>query len=164
MLRRGLMKTQARAAVALLFGLVLAAGGCEKKHDQAEHPHEAHGDHKHGDHKHGEGHAEGEGHHHDKDMSPPLKSFHDVLAPVYHAEKGPGRVDKTCADAPAMTKGAAAVANEEGVDHTTARKERDEALTKSVADLETACKGDKAGVEAALEKVHDAFHAFLKEK
>lgn len=42
-------------------------------------------------------------------MSAPLKAFHDTLAPLWHAPKGPDRVAKTCAQAMTMNDKASAI-------------------------------------------------------
>ncbi|NUO53173.1 MAG: hypothetical protein HOV80_30360 [Polyangiaceae bacterium] len=149
-------------SLSVAVGLVLAlgcGGSKEPAHDASHEGEHAEGD-KHEGEKHEGGHEEGGEHHHPK-MEGAIKSFHDVLAPVYHADKGPGRVDKACAATTSMKDEAAKVAAEPKGD-AAAWKTDSDTLTKTVGDLETACKGDKAGVEPALEKVHDAFHALME--
>ena len=84
-------------------------------------------------------------------MSIELMGFHAVLKPVYHAEKGPGRVELACTASASLTDKAGPVSSEP--------------LTKSVADLKAACAVEGRGeVEAKLELVHDAFHAVMEKK
>ncbi len=163
------MKDYVRSAALLsLLPVVLVGCGPEK---EAAHPDQGH---EHGPgpgHEHGPGHEpghEGAGHEHgpghehgEPKMEGALKSLHDVLAPVYHAEKGPGRADKACA-ATGSIKGEAAKVAAEPKGDPAAWKTASDALAKTVGDLEAACKGDKAGVEPALEKVHEAFHVLLE--
>jgi len=138
----------------------LGCGGSKEPAHDASHEGEEHGEHAEGE-KH-EGHEEGHkgGEHHPK-MEGAIKSFHDVLAPVYHADKGPGRVEKACAATASMKEEAGKVAAEPKGD-AAAWKTDSDTLKKTVDDLEAACKGDKAGVEPALEKLHDAFHALME--
>jgi hypothetical protein len=98
--------------------------------------------------KHGGEHGkQGEDHH--KDLAPPLKEFHHVLAPVWHTDPGPGRVEKACANVKAMSEKAAAT--------------NDAELVANVKDLDAACAKDgKAEVETKLGVVHERFHAVAK--
>lgn len=108
------------------------------------------GDHHDKDHHDKDHDGEHKGEHH-RAMTPEVKSFHEVLKPVYHADKGPGRVEQTCSASASLSEKAGPVANE--------------ALTQSVADLATACGAEgRAEVEAKLEIVHDAFHAVMDKK
>jgi hypothetical protein len=146
-------------SLSFALGLAVVVVGCggskEPAHDASHEGDHAEGEKHEGGHKHEEG-----GEHHHPKMEGAIKSFHDVLAPVYHADKGPGRVDKACAATASMKDEAGKVAAEPKGDAAAWKTDAD-ALTKSLVDLETACKGDKAGVEPALEKVHDAFHALM---
>lgn len=158
------MQSALRGSSSLVFGLSLvlvACGGSKEPAHDASHEDASHEGASH----EGEHGSEGEKHghvgekHHPK-MEGAIKSFHDVLAPVYHADKGAGRVDKACAATVTMKDEGAKVAAEPKGD-AAAWKTDAETLQKSVGDLEIACKGDKAGVEPALEKVHDAFHVLM---
>jgi hypothetical protein len=158
-------------ALARLFGTtvvafsVAACGGSSQEPPKDGHHAEGEG---HGEHAEKEGHGEGEGHgdghgekeHHHAKLDGALKAFHDVLAPVYHAEKGPGRNEQACAATASFKDGAGKVAAEPKGDVAAWKTDAD-TLTKTIGDLESACKGDKAGVEPAIEKVHDAFHALM---
>ncbi|HEV7556391.1 MAG TPA: hypothetical protein VGO00_13080, partial [Kofleriaceae bacterium] len=48
--------------------------------------------------------------HHEMNMPPEVVKFHDVLAPHWHADKGPQRMKDTCAVQPEMAADAEAVA------------------------------------------------------
>jgi hypothetical protein len=100
--------------------------------------------------EHGEHHGEHGGHHeeHEK-LSPELHAFHEVLAPVWHSDKGPERVTKTCAQAGTLKEKAQATKDAELVAATTA--------------LAAECdKPGRAEVEQKLGVVHERFHALAK--
>lgn len=99
-----------------------------------------------GEHHHGEHGAKGEEH---EKLSPELHAFHEVLAPVWHSDKGPERVSKTCAQAATLKDKAQAT--------------KDAELVSTTAALATEC--DKPGrpeVEQKLGAVHERFHALAK--
>ena len=98
-------------------------------------------------------------------MPPELKAFHDVLAPRWHAEKGPKRMQDTCAALPDFHSDADALAkatppmNAHADTWTTGTKQ----LVDAVAGLDTTCKAnDAAQFETAFEKVHVSFHHLLE--
>jgi hypothetical protein len=109
-------------------------------------------------------HAGSAEHHGMANMPPELAKFHDVLAPRWHAAKGPQRMQDTCgavgdfhANADALAKATQPTgANADTC--TTATK----ALVAAVGGLDASCKAnDSAGFEPAFEKVHVAFHGLL---
>ena len=137
--------------------LSLAAFGCasQKGPDDAhlQHSHGEHGEHEHGEHGEHKKHAAFTG---------GMKAFHDVLAPAYHAEKGPARDDKTCTGVPAMKDAAGKIALEPKGDPA-AWKAKSDALAQQVDGLGAACASTPRGdVSAKLETVHDAFHALIE--
>lgn len=151
------------SVAAVSFALV----GCGSSSSQGPGPH--HGEGPHGDHHGppGEGHHHehgghhGDGHHHPPDLKGAMKGFHDVLAPVYHMDKGPARNDKACGAAAQMKEGAGKVAAEPAGDPAI-WKAKSDALAQNVDALDKACKADgKPEVAAKLELVHDAFHALM---
>lgn len=98
--------------------------------------------------EHGEHHGKGK-HEDHGNMTPALKDFHHVLAPVWHSPEGKERQDKTCGNLADLKAKAAATADAE--------------LVTDVAAVETACAGaDKKDVETKLATVHDRFHALAK--
>jgi hypothetical protein len=108
--------------------------------------------------------APAEAGHHEHAGPPELSAFHEVLAPRWHAEAGPGRMKDTCgAIAEFRTRAGAvkAAAAPAGVD---AGKWSDAggALEQSVTRLESACAGDQASFDAAFGQVHEAFHAAME--
>lgn len=141
--------------------------GHEHEHgDGSKHAHDHGQDHdhkeKHGDHHEHGGHHEGKGHHKHPPMSPAVKSFHDVLSPVFHMEKGAARAEKTCGVTADMKEKSKAVTAEATDD---AEKARAAKLDASLLELEKACAAaGRPAAEAELEKVHDAFHAVMEKK
>jgi hypothetical protein len=106
-------------------------------------------------------HAEDE--HHGK-LSPEVNAFHEVLRPLWHAEKGDKRKADTCAAVPQLTSSADAIAK--SVPPETANADRwtgaTKALVAAVPELDTACKsGDMGKFETAFSNLHDAFHALM---
>ena len=95
-------------------------------------------------------------------MPPELTTFHDVLAPRWHAAQGPQRIEDTCDAVPELHTKAGAIATmtpPTGADAdtwTTATK----ALVDAVANLDATCKAnDATQFEAAFGKVHESFEA-----
>ena len=110
--------------------------------------------------------AESVEHHEMMNMPPEVATFHDVLAPHWHAEKGPQRMKDTCAALAEMSTKADAVAKAaapDGKDPAVwAAATKD--LVDAVAGLKVSCDGnDAAGFEPAFEKVHHSFHALMGE-
>jgi ABC-type Zn2+ transport system substrate-binding protein/surface adhesin len=138
----------------------LASLGCGAKEQGAEHPHDhAKDEHGKGGHEHGKDHHAGEGDHKHghPELQGAVKDLHGVLAPVYHMEKGAARNDAACAKVSAYKEKSAAVVTEAKPE----AKPKAEELSKTAADLEAACGGDKATVEAKFEVFHDAFHKVM---
>jgi hypothetical protein len=105
-------------------------------------------------------------HHEMMNMPPEVAKFHDVLAPHWHAEKGPQRMKETCLALPEMSTDAQAVAKAAAPDGkdpavwAAATKE----LVDAVAALKATCDGnDATGFETAFEHVHHSFHALMGE-
>lgn len=98
-------------------------------------------------------------------LTPELDAFHQVLGPLWHADKGEARQKNTCAAVPefktraAAIKGAAAPASVDAAAWTSAGTE----LEGAVAGLETACGGaDPAAFEPAFEAMHTKFHGAME--
>ncbi len=97
-------------------------------------------------------------------MSPEMKAFHDVLAPRWHAEKGPQRMKDTCAALPDFHADADALAKATPprgahADTWTAGTKQ---LVAAVGELDTTCKAnDATSFEVAFQKVHESFHGLL---
>jgi hypothetical protein len=109
-------------------------------------------------------HAHDEAHDHDE-LPAEVKSFHEVLAPRWHADKGDARTQDTCgavAEFEAKAAAIAALTTPAGGDAghwSTSTKE----LGDAVAALETACQGaDPAAFEPAFHRVHEGFHAVME--
>jgi hypothetical protein len=98
--------------------------------------------------EHGDHHEHGK---HDEhgDLSPALKDFHGVIAPVWHSDAGSVRIEKTCSSTKALQDKAQATG--------------DAQLIAAVAALDPACAKDgRPEVEAKLSAVHDRFHALIE--
>lgn len=127
--------------------------------------HDEHGDH---DEHHADGDREARGEDHEEgghddghpQMDGDLHAFHEVLAPVFHMDKGAARADKACAGAAAMKEAAGKVAASRSND---GAKGKAAELVTQVDALAAACAGtDKSAVEAKLDEVHGAFHATME--
>jgi len=137
------------------YSLIACGGSRPPEAQHAEHEHEHEHEHERGHHG---GHGKGEHDEHDEHgeheknetISPALKDFHAVLAPVWHSHAGDERIDKACARTAAFKEKAAAVADAE--------------LSRTVDKLaETCAPGAKRdGVEASLGAVHERFHALAE--
>jgi len=97
-------------------------------------------------------------------MSPEVTRFHDVLRPLWHADKGPARMKNTCAAMESFKAESDAIAKATPPESTNADTSTagTRSLVSAVTDLSSACAGtDEAAFEAAFGKVHDAFHALM---
>jgi hypothetical protein len=113
----------------LVFTCLLATIGCGSATPPAGEPHEP---------GHDVGHSK---------LSGPLKEFHDVLAPLWHADKGPEREKKTCAAIATFEERAAAV--------------KDEPMIAAVGQLKAECgkaEGARSEFDAKFGVMHEAFH------
>lgn len=146
------------ALVALALTWPLVACGPSEPAKSAEGGHDAPHEHEHGP---GAGHHEEHGDHHG--AAGAVKAFHDVLAPVYHAEKTPARTEQACGAVPSFKERSAAVGAEAGDD--AKKKASADALVGAIGNLEKACaEAGRVQVDPSLEKVHDAFHAVVEKK
>src|SRR5687768_14592150 len=100
------------------------------------------------------GHEEG----HPHEMPAEMTKFHDVLAPRWHAEKGPQRMKDTCAAVPEFrsTGDALAKATPPTKANADTWTKGTRALVDSIGELEATCKAnDATKFEAAFHKVHE---------
>jgi hypothetical protein len=97
-------------------------------------------------------------------MPPEIAKFHDVLAPRWHADKGPQRMKDTCAAMADFTTGVTAIAQAEtptGADTEVWTSSAGE-LAAAVSKLDDTCKAnDAAAFEVAFQKVHETFHGVM---
>lgn len=97
-------------------------------------------------------------------LPPEVTKFHDMLAPRWHAEKGPQRMKDTCAAVPDFTSGVVALAKAVpptgmGDRWTNAIA----ALGDAVTGLDKTCKdNDAAAFEIAFGKLHQGFHGLIE--
>jgi hypothetical protein len=98
-------------------------------------------------------------------LPPEVKTFHDTLAPRWHAEHGPQRTAETCAAIPqfhAQADAIVAAAPPRGADPA-AWSASAKQLGDAVGALDAACKaGDAAAFEPAFAEVHHRFHAVME--
>src|SRR5262249_18386068 len=92
--------------------------------------------------------------------------FHAVLSPIWHSDKGPGRVAKACDAAKTMRERASAV--ETAAPPAGAKPDEysanAKALTASGDALAAACAADgRPDVEAKLSLLHDAYHKIAEQ-
>lgn len=159
------MKTFSKNIQALVaLGVIsLAIGGCGGSTPAAEGAHEHHehgGHHEHGEHgKHAGEHAE---------LTGPMKEMHDVLAPLWHAEKSPEREVKTCEAVPTFVQRAEAI--EKNVPESAKGKEAAyqtaaKNLVTTVNALGTECikaAGSRTEFDAKFHDMHEAFHKVME--
>lgn len=129
--------------------VTLASAACGAPTPPAA-PHDEHDEH--GEHE--GGHAKLAGAAHD---------FHETLAPLWHAPKGPEREAKTC-DASATFETRAANVLREASEGGRAAAQ---GLVAAVGDLKSECAkaaGARADFEAKFAAVHEAFHKVAEEK
>lgn len=90
--------------------------------------------------------AEAGEHHHDESaLPPPVRAFHDALAPLWHSDKGPDRVAKTCTQAASLRAKADATGDAELIAASTA--------------LVTECdNAARPNFETRFADVHERFH------
>lgn len=133
---------------ALLFSILVACGGSKSEPAAPPAPE-----------------AKAEAHDEHGNMPVEIKQFHEVLAPRWHAAKGPERMKSTCDALPDFNAGATAIAKAvppQGVDGTTWTEAAGK-LAASLEDLGTTCKAnDAAKFETAFEQVHVSFHGVME--
>lgn len=114
-------------------------------------------------------HHEGEGHSHEGEehnLTPEMTAFHDVLAPLWHAEAGPDRTSQTCVESGRMLDLANGIQNAPVPERADAGKwelaVRD--LMLSITVLQDSCpaEADGAAADEAFAGVHDAFHGLME--
>jgi hypothetical protein len=102
-------------------------------------------------------------------MPPELAKFHDVLAPRWHAEKGPQRMNDTCQAIGEFKTGADAIAKAPPPSHANADAwtAGSNELVAAVIGLERQCQlvaaGEPSeGFEQAFGEIHESFHHLLE--
>jgi hypothetical protein len=115
-------------------------------------------------------HSHGVGEKHDMEMEhhgvgvAEIDSFHQTLAPIWHAPAGDERKQHACAAVPTMKEQATAAVGRARTDH--AKWEGNaNALVGAVDKLGVVCADAAApatGFDAAFGAVHDAYHALME--
>ena len=98
-------------------------------------------------------------------MPPELAKFHDVLAPRWHAAKGPQRMIDTCSALVDLHKGVEGIAKAATPTAAEPRLWRDgtNELDAAVSALAVTCDlRDATAFEPAFERVHNGFHKMLE--
>jgi hypothetical protein len=91
-----------------------------------------------------------------------IDSFHDTLAPIWHAPSGDERKQHACAAVPTMKEQAVAMLGRARGDHATWEGNA-AALVAAVDQLGAVCHDATiAIVDEALGAVHDAYHAVME--
>jgi hypothetical protein len=91
-----------------------------------------------------------------------MKSFHDVLAPNWHAKPGDERTEKTCAAVGDLQSRADAVEADYGDAKDLVVSEAARSLPAGVVALATACDADgRADFESTFKSVHESFHRLM---
>lgn len=113
----------------------------------------------------GDSHEHGGKPAHEHQFEGGVKSFHDVMAPLWHAAKDDARVTNTCAAAADLVAKSGAIEAEPApaaASDGAAWKARAAELTAATKELETTCAGDRKDFDAAFTKAHEAFHALIE--
>jgi len=100
---------------------------------------------------------------HDHNFPGAVKTFHDALAPLWHAEANAERVEKVCAAINDLNKLAEGMAAEvpQGVE-ASAWQAKNEKLDMAVEGVLVACEQDRDVVNNKLKPLHEAFHAAIE--
>lgn len=115
-----------------------------------------------GEHAGGESPEEGAGHEH-AGMPAEVEAFHGALAPAWHSAPGESRSAEACRAAPALVERARAVVAAPApttVDQAAWGEAIGSLLSSSEA-LAAECDAQGSEAEAALSRVHDAFHSLV---
>jgi len=102
-------------------------------------------------------------HHEMEKMPPEMAKFHDVLAPHWHAPKGPERMTSTCAAIPEFQSNAEALAKAKPAGDAASWAAGTKELADAVAGLKSACDAsDATAFETAFARVHKGFHGLME--
>lgn len=116
--------------------------------------------------EHGE-HNEGKSEHgaHEHQFPAEVTAFHDVMAPLWHAEAGDARRQGTCDAVAKMSEAArsveAAQVPAKAAADPSKWHEATAALTLSVEQLGASCAATAPSFEADFKNVHEKFHALV---
>ena len=108
----------------------------------------------------------GGGEHHEA-LPPALDAFHEILAPLWHAEAGEERTDRTCSAMDSFRTRAEAVRSSPpppaAESDSAGWQSAADALGGSVDALAAACAADgRPAFAESFERVHEAFHALVE--
>ena len=102
----------------------------------------------------------------DHQLPPAMTAFHDIMAPLWHANEGEQRVADTCAKLQDMADGVEAISDEgapESTPHEGVWRDAVSDLSSQVEALQDACEAGPSLEEfqGQFTGVHDAFHAVM---
>jgi len=104
-------------------------------------------------------------HQHEHDFPASVTTFHDAMAPLWHAEAGETRQADTCAALQDMKTKAAAIGDadvpEKAADQAEAWTTAGTELGTKLEALAATCEGSTEEFDAAFHEVHEAFHALV---
>ena len=111
-------------------------------------------------------HEGGEHGQHEHDFPAPVTTFHDTMAPLWHAEAGEARTTDTCAALDDMIAKAGAIGEadvpDKAVEQADAWKAAAGELVGKLEALKTTCADSPDGFDAGFHEVHEAFHVLVK--
>lgn len=159
------MNTARKALLMVALATLAASSGCGGARSDSAEPLEAARNLQSHDTRHGQ---PGPGHKGEPDetaMPPELQKFHAVLAPRWHAPRGPERIADTCGAIGELRAAADAVvaAPAPAGQGAAAWSAGGKQLAEAVAALDANCQAhDAAGFEPAFAQVHERFHGLLE--
>ena len=112
-----------------------------------------------------EGHAHESGEAHEHDFPAAVTTYHDTMAPLWHAEPGEARTSDTCdavADLIAKAQAITSADVPEKVEDPEAWNAAGAELIAKTQALQTTCSESPDGFDAAFHEVHEAFHGLVK--
>lgn len=111
----------------------------------------------------GHEHTKGEAHEHDFPAA--VTTYHDTMAPLWHAEPGEARTSDTCdavADLIAKAEVITGAEAPEKVEDPEAWSAAGAELVAKTQALQATCSESPDGFDASFHEVHEAFHALVK--
>lgn len=151
-----------RFTFAALTTLALTAFACSKADKPTTPPDDATATEGQGEHAGEHAHADGK---HEHDFPASVTSFHDTMAPLWHAEAGDARKADTCAALEDMKTKASAIGEaevpEKAADQAEAWSSASTELDTKLDALAAACDASTEEFDAAFHDVHEAFHTLV---
>lgn len=103
---------------------------------------------------------------HEHDFPASVTTFHDTMAPLWHAEAGEPRTKDTCAALDDMIAKAGSIGEagvpEKAADQGDAWNSAATELVTKLEALKATCTDSPDGFDAGFKEVHEAFHVLVK--